>query len=92
MMPALRLISICFLPAAFGIMTSTLFQGTGHGIYSLFASLIRQLIGILPLAYILYNLAGVTASWMSFPLAEIIGLIYSALMFRHLYNKEIRNL
>ena len=90
--PALRLISICFLPAAFGIMTSTLFQGTGHGIYSLFASLIRQLIGILPLAYILYNLAGVTASWMSFPLAEIIGLIYSALMFRHLYNKEIRNL
>ena len=73
-------------------MTSTLFQGTGHGIYSLFASLIRQLIGILPLAYILYNLAGVTASWMSFPLAEIIGLIYSALMFRHLYNKEIRNL
>ena len=90
--PALRLISICFLPAAFGIMTSTLFQGTGHGIYSLFASLIRQLIGILPLAYILYNLAGVTASWMSFPLAEIIGLVYSALMFRHLYNKEIRNL
>ena len=41
--PALRRISICFLPAAFGIITATLFQGTGHGIYSLFASLIRQL-------------------------------------------------
>ncbi len=90
--PALRIISLCFLPAAFGIMTSTLFQGTGHGAYSLFASLIRQLIGILPLAYILYKMSGVTASWLSFPLAEIIGLIYSVLMLRYLYGKEIKNM
>ena len=48
--PALRLISICFIPAAFGIITGTLFQGTGHGMLSLYGSLIRQLLGILPLA------------------------------------------
>lgn len=90
--PALRIISLCFLPAAFGIMTSTLFQGTGHGMLSLFASLLRQLFGILPLAWILIHIGGVTLSWASFPLAEIIGLTYSALVLRWLYKKEIKDL
>ena len=90
--PALRIISICFLPAAFGIISSTMFQATGHGMLSLFASLLRQLVGILPLAYILIRLGGVTLSWASFPLAEIIGLTYSAVMMVRLYKKEIVNL
>lgn len=90
--PALRIISICFLPAAFGIISSTMFQATGHGVLSLFASLLRQLVGILPLAYILIRIGGVTLSWASFPLAEIIGLTYSAVMMRRLYKKEISNL
>lgn len=90
--PALRIISICFLPAAFGIISSTMFQATGHGLLSLFASLLRQLVGILPLAYILIRIGGVTLSWASFPLAEIIGLTYSAVMMRRLYKKEISNL
>lgn len=90
--PALRIISICFLPAAFGIISSTMFQATGHGVLSLFASLLRQLVGILPLAYILIIIGGVTLSWASFPLAEIIGLTYSAVMMRRLYKKEISNL
>ncbi len=90
--PALRIISICFLPAAFGIITGTLFQATGHGIYSLFVSVIRQLLGILPLAFILIRIGGVTLSWASFPLAEILGVTYSAIMLRRLYKKEIMNL
>lgn len=90
--PALRIISLCFIPAAFDVISSALFQSTGHGIYSLWASLIRQLLGILPLAYVLYNYAGLTTSWFSFPLAEIMGLIYTAIMTRNLYIKEIKNL
>lgn len=90
--PALRIISICFLPAAFGIITGTLFQGTGHGVYSLCCSIIRQLVGILPLAFILIRIGGVTLSWAAFPLAEMLGLTYSALMLRYLYNKEIKTL
>ena len=90
--PALRIISLCFLPAAFGIISSTMFQATGHGMLSLFASLLRQLLGILPLAYILIRVGGVTLSWASFPLAEIIGLTYSAVMMRWLYKKEISKL
>lgn len=90
--PALRLISLCFIPAAFGIITGTLFQGTGHGILSLFASVIRQLVGILPLAFILIRIGGVTLSWLSFPLAEILGLLYSAIMLKKLYKDEISQL
>lgn len=90
--PALRIISICFLPAAFGIITGTLFQGTGHGVYSLCCSVIRQLVGILPLAYILIHIGGVTLSWAAFPLAELLGVTYSAIMLRHLYKKEISKL
>lgn len=90
--PALRLISLCFIPAAFGIITGTLFQGTGQGVLSLYASVIRQLVGILPLAYLLIKIGGVTLSWLAFPLAEILGLIYSAIMLRWLYKKEISKL
>ena len=86
--PALRLISICFIPAAFGIITGTLFQGTGHGMLSLYGSLIRQLLGILPLAYILIRIGGVTLSWLAFPLAEILGILYSAICLRLLYKRE----
>lgn len=90
--PALRIISICFVPAAFGIMTGTMFQATGHGIYSLVISLVRQLFGILPICYLIISRWGVTASWASFPLAEILGMIVTTIFFIRLYNKEIKNL
>lgn len=90
--PALRIISLCFIPAAFGILTSALFQATGHGVMSLIGSCLRQLVGILPIAYIIYHTAGITASWASFPLAEVIGLVYSAIMLSVLYKKEIKTL
>lgn len=90
--PALRLISLCFVPAAYGIVTGTLFQATGHGVYSLLVSTIRQLLGILPMAYFLYNAFGVAVSWVSFPLAEILGLGVSAVLLVKLYKKEIKTL
>ena len=90
--PALRYISLCFLPAAFGIMSSSIFQATAHGFLSLWGSLLRQLVGILPLAWILASVGGVQMVWFSFPLAEMIGTIYFAVALRHLYRKEIRRL
>ncbi len=90
--PALRYISLCFLPAAFGIMSSSVFQATAHGFLSLWGSLLRQLVGILPLAWILARIGGVEMVWFSFPLAELIGTIYFAIAFKQLYRKEIRRL
>jgi len=87
--PALRTISLCFLPAAFGIITSSMFQAIGHGFMSLWGSLLRQLVGILPLAWILARVGGVTLVWASLPLAEIIGMTYLALAFRYIYKKDI---
>lgn len=90
--PALRTISICFLPASFGIMASSIFQATGHGFRSLWGSLLRQLIGILPLAWIFSVIDGLGLVWFAFPLAEIIGTVYFAFALRHLYKTEIRRL
>ncbi len=90
--PALRAISWCFIPASFGIMTSSIFQATGHGFISLWASLIRQLVGILPLAWILAKVAGLSLVWYSFPLAEILGTAFLIIMLRYIYKNEIKRL
>ena len=87
--PALRIISLNFIPAAFGIMNGTMFQATGHGVYSLVCSFIRQLIGIVPFAFLLAKIGGVTLSWFSFPIGEVLGLIYSFAMLNKLMKTEI---
>lgn len=88
--PALRIISLCFLPASFGIMSSSIFQAIGHGFMSLWGSLLRQLVVILPAAWIFAHFFELTTVWFSFPLAEIAGTIYFAFALRHVYNKEIK--
>lgn len=90
--PALRAISLCFIPAAYGIMTSSVFQATGHGFLSLWSSLIRQLVGILPIAYIFGWLFGLDMVWYSFALAEIMGTVYLVIAFVRLYKKELKHL
>lgn len=89
---ALRTISLCFLPASFGIMASSIFQATGHGFLSLWGSLLRQLVGILPLAWLFSVVGGLDLVWYSFPLAELIGVVYFAFALKHLYKNEIRRL
>ena len=90
--PALRIISINFIPAAFGIMNGTVFQATGHGVYSLICSFIRQLVGIVPFAYLLAKIGGVTLSWFSFPIGEVLGLIYGFIRLNKLMKNEIDTL
>ncbi len=90
--PALRAISLCFLPAAFGIVCSGLFGATGHGFISLFASLLRQMVGILPMAWIFGKIGGAEMVWWAFPGAELIGLVYSILVLRWFYHKKIKDL
>ncbi len=90
--PAFRIISLCFLPAAFGIISSSLLQATGHGVMSMWMSLIRQMIGILPMAFILGSMFGLPHVWAAFPLAEIMGVTFAIFAVRHVYKKEIKNL
>ena len=90
--PAFRAISWCFMPASFGIMSSSVFQASGHGFLSLWGSLIRQFVGILPLALLFARTSGLAMVWWAFPLAEILGTLYFALMLRYMYKKEFRRM
>ena len=90
--PALRTMSLCFIPATGGIIMSTFFQATGHGVYSLIISLIRQLVVILPVAYLL-SLTGVLGNvWWAYPIAEAVALAMSIIMTMHLYRTQIKDL
>lgn len=90
--PALRIISLSFLFAGYCIIVGSVFQALGNGIYSLIVSVARQLLCILPLAYIFARLWGLHAVWYSFALAELISLTFSTILFRRIYVKKIRRL
>ena len=88
---ALHLISLSFIPAALGILFSTLFQATGFGTRSLIVSVLRQLVVILPCAWAFSHIS-VHAVWYAFPLAEVVSFAVSILLFWTLYRKHIRHL
>ncbi len=89
--PALKTISLCFVPAALGIMFSTVFQAVGNGLNSLMISVLRQLVVLLPIAYFLSGF-GLSAVWYAFPIAEIASLSASIFLYSRLYNKTLKNL
>lgn len=88
--PALRLISLSFLFAGYCIIVSSVFQALGNGVYSLIISVARQLLCILPLAYIFAKVWGLHAVWYAFPMAEIISMTLSTVLFKRIYDKKIK--
>ena len=90
--PALRIISISFPIASIGVLLSCFFQALGIGKYSLYVSFMRQLLIILPLAYILSKISTLNAVWSAFWIAELIATVNSILIFKQLYDKKIKYL
>ena len=90
--PALRVISLSFAFAGICIVISSSLQALGHGFLSMMISITRQLIILLPSAYILAKFGGIHAVWWSFNIAEIGSLTLSLLFFKHRYNKIIKHL
>lgn len=90
--PALRVISLSFAFAGICIVISSSLQALGHGFLSMMISITRQLIILLPSAYILAKFGGIHAVWWSFNIAEIASLTLSVLFFKHMYNKIIKHL
>lgn len=88
--PALRIIGVHFLVAWFCIIASAVFQALGNGVYSLVVSVARQLVVLLPAAYILARLGGLHAVWWSFPIAEIMSVSVSTLFMIAINKKVIR--
>lgn len=89
---ALRVICICFLPAAIGINISTVFQAVGKGTYSLIMSLCRQLGVLLPAAWLLSYFFGLNAVWWCFPIAEVVCLVICLFLFVRVDRKLFKTL
>ena len=87
--PALKIVSISFLIAGFGVVASSVFQALGHGFLSLAVSVLRQLVVLLPAAYILAKTGGLHACWWAFPIAEMFSGVICFLFIRYAYKKEV---
>ncbi len=87
--PALRTISYSFLVASFCIIILSVFQALGNGILSMMVSFMRQLVVLLPAAYLLSKLGNLNYVWFAFLIAEIMSVTMSALGLRYMYKKII---
>ena len=90
--PALRIISAHFVLASFSIIMISTLQGLSKGIYSMIVSFSRQIIVLLPAAYILSKCFGLSAIWWAFPIAEVVSLTLCALFLAKTYRKMIKPL
>ena len=85
--PALRIMSLAFVFAGVGIASSSACQAFGYGVYSMLISIARQIVVLIPAAYLL-SLTGVLRSiWFAFPIAEIVSLFLSLFFLRTTLKK-----
>ena len=90
--PALRIISVHFCIAGFCIVSNSFFQAMGHGMLSLFVSVGRQIVILLPAAFILSVIGGLSVVWWAFPIAEIASATLCIIFRRRVDRLEIRPL
>ena len=90
--PALRIISISFVFAGISIPIISTCQALGHGMMSLAVSVIRQLVVLLPSAFILSKTLGLNATWVSFILSELSGCALCLYFLLRLVKEEINPL
>ena len=87
--PALRIIGIHYLIAWFCIIIGTVFQALGKAVFSMIVSIMRQLVALIPAAYVLAKIGGIHAVWWSFPIAELISLAVTLFFFVKIYRSII---
>lgn len=85
---ALRLISLSFVFAGYCIVTGSVFQALGNGVYSMLVSIVRQLLVLLPVAYLLSLTGKLDMVWLAFPFAELFSLGLSTIFLIRI-NKTI---
>ena len=91
--PALRIISIHFPIAAICIGMGSVFQALGFSLYSMINSIVRQLVVLIPCAFVLGRVTGsVDSVWWAFLIAEMFSLLLTGIFFTRVYNNVIRKL
>ncbi len=89
---ALRIISLSFPLAGVAIALGASFQALGNGIYSTITSLCRQLVVLLPVAWLMSLTGDVHMVWWAFPIAELVSMLLTILFFLRIYRQKIKNL
>ena len=84
--PALRRISLSYLFAGFCIVTGSTCQALDKSMYSLFVSILRQMLALVPAAWLLAQTGDVNMVWWAFPIAEIISLTASVIFLRSAFR------
>lgn len=87
--PALRIISLSFILAGYCIITSSVFQSFGNGVYSMIVSIARQLVVLVPVAYLLSLTGNPNYVWFSFPIAEVVSVALCTIFYIKIYNRHI---
>ena len=87
--PALRIISLSFLMAGFSVIASSTFQALGNGFLSMVVSTIRQLVMLLPAAWLLSLSGRLELVWWSFPIAEVVALFLCIFFLRHIFHTVV---
>ena len=86
---ALRIIGVHFPVAAYCIVTGSLFQALGKSVYSMINSIMRQIVVLIPAAYLLSLIGSVDYVWWSFPIAEIMSAAATSYFFKKTYDNII---
>ena len=86
--PALRIISLHLPLAGICIIGGTMFQALGNAVYSMITSICRQLVVLLPAAWMLAQLGNVDLVWWAFPIAEVVSLTMTILFIIKI-NKDV---
>lgn len=90
--PALKTVSLCFVFAGVCIVIGSVFQALGKGTFSMLVSVARQLVVLIPAAYLLSLTGDVNNVWWAFPIAEIMSLTVSLILFVYLYKTIIKKI
>lgn len=90
--PALRIIAVSFIPMAVTVVSGFACAGLGNGMVNMVGALLRQLVILLPGAYLLEHFLGVRHVWYAFPVAELFAATAATLYVRHEYRTRIRPL
>lgn len=88
--PALRLISLSFVFAGFCVVAGSVFQALGNGMYSLGTSVARQMLVLLPVAWLFSLTGNINLVWLAFPIAEIMSVAVSTFFMVRIYKKKIK--
>ena len=89
---AMRIVSIHFPIAAIGISLGASFQALGVGIYSTITSLCRQLLALVPVAWLLSLTGNVDLVWWSFPIAEVVSAAVTLFLYSRIYKNKVKPL